>query len=75
MRNLNGRFLILVGEGSFEWPRLLPRSSVELHEQRVMTGQEPREGAIFMPEVCQALGVYPLRFLGFDAGELACSVF
>lgn len=27
-----------------------------------------------MPEVCQTVGGYPLRFLGFDAGELACSV-
>jgi len=28
-----------------------------------------------MPEVCQSVGGCPLRFLDFDAGELACSVF
>ena len=79
MRNLNCRFLILEGEGRLEWAEaanlLRLDGSVDLHEQRVETRQQLRaKGAIFMPEVCQSAGGCPLRFLGFDAGVLACSV-
>ncbi|AUG07814.1 hypothetical protein CXQ82_14940 [Pseudomonas sp. S09G 359] len=52
MRNLNGRFLILVGEGSLEDPRLLLHfsmdDSVGLHEQRVIIGQQLRAKAQFL---------------------------
>lgn len=48
-----------------------------LHEQPVIIGQHLRAKAQFLclMSVCQADGAGPLRFLGFDAGELACSVF
>lgn len=51
MRNLNGRFLILVGEGSLDWGRgyyLVVTWTTVLHEQRVMTGQELRAKAQFL---------------------------
>ncbi len=51
MRNLNGRFLILVGEGSLDWGRgyyLVAMWTTALHEQRVMTGQELRAKAQFL---------------------------
>ena len=79
MRNLNGRFLILVGEGRLEWAEaanpLRLDGSVDLHEQRVVTRQHSRKGAIFMPNARHSGGGGPVRFFGFDAGELACSVF
>ncbi len=78
MRNLNGRSLILVGEGSLDWGRgyyLVVTWTTVLHEQLVMTGQELRAKAqFFMPQVSHADGGCPLRFLDFDAGELAWSV-
>ena len=78
MRNLNGRFLILVGEGNLEWGRggyLVVTWTTVLHEQRVMTARgTSRKGGIFMPQVRHADGGCPLRFLDFDAGELAWSV-
>lgn len=58
-------------------PRLLTRcdGSVDLHEQREVTRQQLRAKAQFLClKVCQSVGGCPLRFLGFDAGELACSV-
>lgn len=52
MRNLNGRFLILVGEGRLEWAEaanpLRLDSSVDLHEQRVVTRQKHRAKAQFL---------------------------
>ena len=53
MRNLNGRFLILVGEGGLEWAEaatLLERLQLGggLHEPRAMTGQELRAKAQFL---------------------------
>lgn len=42
-----------------------------LHEQRVITDQELRASAQFL---CHADGGCPLRFLDFDAGELAWSI-
>ena len=79
MRNLNCRFLILEGEGRLEWAEaanpLRLDGSVDLHEQRVETRQQLRAKAQFLClKVCQSVGGCPLRFLGFDAGELACSV-
>ena len=81
MRNPNGRFLILVGEGGFEWAEaatLLERSELGWGASRAASNDRPgtsRKGAIFMPEVVQALGDCPLCFLDFDVGELPCSVF
>lgn len=51
MRNLNGRSLILVGEGSLDWGRgyyLVVTWTTVLHEQLVMTGQELRAKAQFL---------------------------
>jgi hypothetical protein len=80
MRNLNGRFLILVDEGSFEWAEAATFGAFVdgWGASRAASNDRPgtsRKGAIFMPEVVQALGDCPLCFLGFDVGELACSVF
>jgi len=78
MRNLNGRFLILVGEGSLEWgARLLPCSHVDVGASRAASDDRPgtsRKGAIFKPQVSHADGGCPLRFLDFDADEPAWSV-
>ncbi|POA72066.1 hypothetical protein C1890_29860 [Pseudomonas sp. DP16D-R1] len=52
MRNLNGRFLILVGDGRFEWAKaasaLRLDGGVDLHEQRVMTVLQFRAKAQFL---------------------------
>ncbi|ARB31304.1 hypothetical protein ATI14_5753 [Pseudomonas tolaasii NCPPB 2192] len=52
MRNLNGRFLILVGEGMLEWSEAASPlqfvGSVELHEQRVITRQQLRVEVQFL---------------------------
>jgi hypothetical protein len=80
MRNLNGRFLILVGSGRIKWTEtadpLRSDGSVRLHERCVATRRQLRAKAQFLClQVVQALGGCPLRFWGFDVGELACSVF
>ena len=69
MRNLNGRFLILVGEGNLEWGR-----GGYLVVTWTTARGTSRKGGIFMPQVRHADGGCPLRFLDFDAGELAWSV-
>lgn len=50
MRNLNDRFLILVGERGLEWGRGHPvvAWTTVLHEQRVMTGQALRAKAQYL---------------------------
>lgn len=80
MRNLNGRCLILVGEGRLEWAEAA--APVEVGRQygssRAASNNRPatsRKGAFFVPEIDQSVGGDPLRFLGVDEGELACSVF
>lgn len=52
MRNPNGRFLILVDEGGFEWAEAATFGAFlkgwGLHEQLAMTGQELRAKAQFL---------------------------
>jgi len=57
--------------------RLLGCSHVDDSASRAASNDRPgtsRKRAIFMPHVSHADGGCPLRFLDFDAGELAWSV-
>lgn len=79
MRNLNGRFLILVGEDGHKWSEAASRllRGRQCGSSRVASNENTatsRNGAILCPQVSHADGGCLLRFLDFDAGELAWSV-